>query len=255
LLSIKPEGDKAEIAVIRKVLRKAETGGRTIKVIAINGSPRKKWNTATLLEKALEGAVSEGAETELIHLYDLNFKGCTSCFACKLKGGKSYGKCAMNDELTPVLEKLKDADAVILGSPIYLGNSTGEMRSFMERYIFPYLVYSANPRSLYPKNIPVGYIYTMGMREENFDIFGLRKIIGLNEMVATRIFGYSESLYSTDTYQFEDYSKYVADNVDPEEKAKRRAEVFPLDCERAYEMGVRFVKRQKVVEAQKEKCM
>ena len=51
-----------------------------MKVIAINGSPRKKWNTATLLEKALEGAETEGAETEIIHLYDLNFKGCKSCF-------------------------------------------------------------------------------------------------------------------------------------------------------------------------------
>ncbi|XWX63056.1 flavodoxin family protein [Desulfitobacterium sp. AusDCA] len=48
-----------------------------MKVIAINGSPRKNKNTATLLNKALEGA-----ETELIHLYDLNYKGCVSCFAC-----------------------------------------------------------------------------------------------------------------------------------------------------------------------------
>lgn len=148
-----------------------------MKVIAINGSPRKKWNTATLLEKALEGANSEGAEVELIHLYDLNFKGCTSCFSCKLKGGKSYGKCAMKDELTPVLEKLKDADAVILGSPIYLGNSTGEMRSFMERYVFPYLTYSNSLPSLYPKNTPVGFIYTMGVKEEYLDMFGLRKTI------------------------------------------------------------------------------
>ena len=216
-----------------------------MKVIAINGSPRKKWNTATLLVKALEGAASEGADTELIHLYDLNFKGCTSCFACKLKDGKSYGKCAMNDELTPVLAKLKDADAVILGSPIYLGNSTGEMRSFLERYIFPYLVYSANPMSLYPKNIPVGYIYTMNIKEEYFDVFGLHKVIELNQGVATRIFGYSESLYSTDTYQFDDYSNYVSDRYDPAEKAKRRAEVFPLDCEKTFEMGKKFVKRQK----------
>ena len=222
-----------------------------MKVIAINGSPRKKWNTATMLEKALEGAASEGAETEIIHLYDFNFKGCTSCFACKLKDGKSYGKCAMKDELTHVLEKLKDADAVILGSPIYLGNSTGEMRSFMERYIFPYLVYSENPRSLYPKNIPVGYIYTMGINEERLDSFGISKLIELNEMLATRIFGYSESLCSTDTYQFDDYSKYVATMFDPEEKAKRREEVFPLDCEKAFEMGKRFVRRQKVVEVQK----
>lgn len=222
-----------------------------MKVIAINGSPRKKWNTATLLEKALEGANSEGAEVELIHLYDFNFKGCTSCFSCKLKGGKSYGKCAMKDELTPVLEKLKYVDAVILGSPIYLGNSTGEMRSFMERYVFPYLTYSNNLPSLYPKNTPVGFIYTMGVKEEYFDMLGLRKTIELNENFTKRIFGYSESLYSTDTYQFDDYSKYVADRFDPEEKAKRRKEVFPHDCEKAFEMGVRFVKRQRALEAQK----
>ena len=223
-----------------------------MKVIAINGSPRKKWNTATLLEKALEGAVSEGAETELIHLYDLNFKGCTSCFACKLKNGKSYGKCAMEDELTPVLAKLKDVDAVFLGSPIYLGNSTGEMRSFMERYVFPYLVYSSEIPSLYPKNIPVGFIYTMGIKEEYFDLFGLNKTIELNENFSARIFGYSESMYSTDTYQFDDYSKYVADRFDPVEKAKWRKEVFPQDCQKAFEMGARFVKRQKDMEAKKE---
>ncbi|HIH75272.1 MAG TPA: flavodoxin family protein [Methanosarcina sp.] len=221
-----------------------------MKVIAINGSPRKRWNTATLLEKALEGAASEGAETEMIHLYDLNFKGCISCFACKLKGGKSYGKCAMKDDLTPLLEKLEEADAVILGSPIYLGNSTGQMRSFMERYVFPYLVYSNDIPTLYPKNISVGFIYTMGIKEDYFDMFGLGKTIELNENFAKRIFGYTESLCSTDTYQFDDYSKYVADRFDPEEKAKRRKEVFPQDCEKAFEMGVRFVKRQKDFETQ-----
>ena len=54
-----------------------------MKVIAVNGSPRKTWNTATLLEHALAGAAGSGAETELVHLYDLEFKGCISCFACK----------------------------------------------------------------------------------------------------------------------------------------------------------------------------
>jgi multimeric flavodoxin WrbA len=77
-----------------------------MKVIAFNGSPRKKWNTATLLEKALEGAASQGAETELIHLYDLNFRGCKSCFACKTKGGASYGRCAEKDDLAPILKGL-----------------------------------------------------------------------------------------------------------------------------------------------------
>jgi len=90
----------------------------------------------------------------------------------------------------------------------------------------------------------------MGIKEDYFDMFGLGKTIELNENFAKRIFGYTESLCSTDTYQFDDYSKYVADRFDPEEKAKRRKEVFPQDCEKAFEMGVRFVKRQKDFETQ-----
>ena len=62
-----------------------------MKLLAINGSPRKRWNTATLLEKALEGAASRGAETELVHLYDIDFKGCVSCFACKTLVGRATG--------------------------------------------------------------------------------------------------------------------------------------------------------------------
>lgn len=85
-----------------------------MKVIAFSGSPRKKWNTATLLEKALEGASSQGAETELIQLYDLNYKGCISCFACRTIGGKSYARCAVKDDLTPFLNTVLDAQALIL---------------------------------------------------------------------------------------------------------------------------------------------
>ncbi len=129
-----------------------------MKIIAFNGSPRKKWNTATLLRKALEGAASQGAKTELVHLYGLDFKGCISCFACKTKGGKSYGKCAVKDDLTPVFRKIEKADAIILGSPIYFGNISGEMRSFMERLLFPYLTYTKPPQSLFPNRIKTWFI-------------------------------------------------------------------------------------------------
>ena len=127
-----------------------------MKVMAFNGSPRKKWNTATLLEKAIEGAASKGAKTELIHLYDLNFKGCISCFACKTKGGKSYGRCAVKDDLTPVFKKIEKADAIIFGSPIYFGTVSGEMKSFLERLMFPYSEYTDPPHSLFPKKILSG---------------------------------------------------------------------------------------------------
>lgn len=63
-----------------------EIGKNMNKAIALNGSPRKNGNTATLLQKALAGAAEAGAETELIHLIDLDYKGCSSCFACKRKG-------------------------------------------------------------------------------------------------------------------------------------------------------------------------
>lgn len=209
-------------------------------VIAINGSPRKNGNTATLLKKALEGASSKGASIELIHLYDLNFKGCVSCFACKLKGGKSYGKCTYKDDLTPVLEKIESADAVILGSPIYFGNVTGEMRSFMERVLFQYLVYDENYSLLNEKKKSIGLIYTMNVPESRINEMEYNRIFSQYEKTYERFFGASESLFVTDTYQFSDYSKYVATAFDESAKAKRREEVFPKDCEKAFDMGVRF---------------
>jgi len=211
-----------------------------MKVMAFNGSPRKKWNTATLLEKALEGAASQGAETELIHLYGLNFKGCISCFACKTRGGKSYGRCAVEDDLIPVFRDIEKADAIILGSPIYFGTVSGEMKSFMERLLFPYSTYTDPPQSLLPRKIKTGFIYTMNVPEELMKELGYIQHFKRHEMTLQRICGASEYMCSFDTYQFDDYSKVVADRFDPEKKALRRKEVFPEDCEKAFEMGVRF---------------
>ena len=214
-----------------------------MEVIAFNGSPRKKWNTATLLKKALEGAESQGAETKLIHLYDLNYKGCKSCFSCKTIGGKSYGTCAVKDDLTTILKKILEVDAIILGSPIYLGTATGEMRSFMERLIFPYLVYDTQRSTLFPRRIPVCFIYTMNVPEKYIKEIGYHHHFKITENLTKRVIGETESIYVTDTYQFDDYSKYVSTAFNPEEKLKRRREFFPKDCEKAFEMGVKISKK------------
>ena len=212
-----------------------------MKTIAINGSPRKQWNTAMLLNKALEGAASKGAEIELIHLYDLHYTGCTSCFSCKLKGGKSYGKCAAKDELTPVLERIAASDALILGSPIYFGQVTGMMRSFLERLLFQYIVYDADRSVLFSKRIPTGFVYTMNAPEERLRGSMEQQLQG-TQRTLERVFGSCEALYSTDTYQFDDYSKYESSSFNEQEKAKRRREIFPLDCQKAFDMGANFVK-------------
>lgn len=215
-----------------------------MKVMAFNGSPRKKWNTATLLEKALEGAADQGAETDLIHLYDLRFKGCISCFECKTIGGKSYGRCAVKDGLTPILQRVEEADAIILGSPIYFGTVSGEMHSFMERLLFPFFTYTEPPQSLFPKRIPTGFIYTMNVTEEVMKEWGYSQHFDKNQKFLEVVFGSSESLCSFDTYQFKDYTKVLATRFDAAHKAKRRQEVFPQDCQRAFEMGARLVRKQ-----------
>lgn len=215
-----------------------------MKVMAFNGSPRKKWNTASLLKKAVEGAASKGADTRLVHLYDLRFRGCISCFACKTRNGKSYGTCAVKDDLTPIYAEIKKADAIILGSPIYFGDVSGETRSFLERLLFPYLVYDAPPQTLFPKKIKTAWIYTMNLPEEIARQMGYDQLFSRNELVMRMVFGHSESIMSYDTYQFEDYSKVVANRFDVKKKEKQRREVFPKDCQKAYDLGATLAKKQ-----------
>jgi len=131
-----------------------------MKVLAVNGSPRKNWNTAMLLDSALDGAKSAGAAGRRVDLYELDYKGCTSCFGCKLLGGPSFGRCAMRDDLTEILEEAIDSDILLLGSPIYFNDVTGEMRSFLERLYFPDITYNKSREQLYPKKRQVGWFFT-----------------------------------------------------------------------------------------------
>lgn len=212
-----------------------------MKAIAINGSPRKKWNTATLLENALAGAKESGADTELVHLYDLTYSGCISCFACKKIGGKSYGRCAVKDDLKPLLGSIAKADVLILGSPIYFSAETGEMRSLLERLLFPYLTYTPEYTTIFPGKLTTAFIYTMNIKEEQFAAYGYDQVFAMTKGAMMRVFGNCETLLSTDTCQFDDYSKYLATAWDPVAKAKRRQDVFPRDCQRARELGARLV--------------
>ena len=211
-----------------------------MKAIAINGSPRKKWNTATLLENALSGCRANGAETEVVHLYGHTYQGCTSCFACKTIGGKSYGRCSMQDELSPILDRASQADILVLGSPFYFHAETGEMRSFMERLLFPYLSYTPDHVSIFPRKIPTALVYTQNVTEEDMPAFYQDTSVAASRAIMTRIFGSCEVLLCSDTYQFDDYSKYLSTAWDPVAKARRRKDVFPQDCERAYELGARL---------------
>ena len=207
------------------------------KLIAINGSPRKNWNTAELLKHAMQGAQDAGAEAELVNLYALNFKGCTSCFACKLKS-RPHGSCAMKDDLSPVLERVKEADAVIFGSPIYFMNLSAGMIAFIERLFFSNYIYSDEIPTVFPKKLPSAFIYTMNMTEKHFEQFGMKERLGMYELFTRRILGVTPKiLRAYDTVQFKDYSRYESSIFDAEHKLAYREEHFAEDCAAAYEIG------------------
>jgi multimeric flavodoxin WrbA len=210
------------------------------KVIGINGGPRKNWNTAAMLRRALDGAESVGAETEMVHLYDLDFKGCRSCFACKRITNYADAKCAARDELSPVLDRVMSSDVVIMGSPIYLSDVTGEMRSFWERLIFMNLAYDTAAMSVCPRRISCGIVYTMNISGEMLAAWGYSALFESHVRFLSVLGGPAEYVTSCDTYQFDDYSRYYAPMFDVEHKKRMRDSMFPIDCDRAYRMGARL---------------
>ena len=217
----------------------------TKKVIILNGSPRKNFNTAKLLKEAQKGSEAADAKVEYIDLVDLNYKGCISCFACKRKGSKTNGLCAYNDDLRPIIEKILKADAFIIGSPIYFSYPTGMFRNLIERLLFAGATYLKDESTGFMKRvltrtIPVGIIYTMNVSEEGAKQFNYPEIIGPNEFYLNYIFGHAESLWSYDTYQFSDYTKYDCDMFDERHKTEVRENQFPIDMQKAFDLGKRL---------------
>lgn len=211
------------------------------KLIAINGSPRKNWNTAQLLQKAIQGAESVGAETEIINLYSLNFKGCTSCFACKIKN-REHGICAMKDDLSPILEKVKTADAIIFGTPIYYMNFSSGMVAFIERFFFSNTIYSLEIPTVLKKKIPSAYFLTMNMTEERFKQFKLDDRLKTYEMFTEMVLQVKPKiLCAYNTVQFKDYSRYESSIFNAEEKFAYKEKVFEGLCNQAFEIGKNLV--------------
>lgn len=204
-----------------------------MKVIGFNGSPRKNWNSAIMLENALKGAASAGAETELIHLIDLNATGCRSCFACKRLGGKSFGRCAAKDDLTDILARALEADAIFISAPVYFGDVPGMVRNLFERLWFPGLMYRRDGACAYDKKVKVGLIYTMNCPDEHF----YDTLTGSHKATFQRFFGETEVLCATETLQFDNYDLYVGDMFDVPRRKEKREKVFPLDCEKAFRLG------------------
>lgn len=102
-----------------------------MKVVAINGSPRKDGNTSVLIKHVFAVLEDEGIETELIELRGKKIRGCVACLKCF---ANKDGKCAVdNDFLNECVAKMADAEGIILGSPTYFSDVTAEMKALIDR--------------------------------------------------------------------------------------------------------------------------
>lgn len=207
-----------------------------MKIVIINSSPRRKGNTSKLCDAFRNGVMATANNTEIttIFLNELDFKGCQSCFACKLRGSKQYGRCSINDALTPILEAVSAADCIVVASPIYLMDVNSSAKAFLERLCFSLGSYEVGYRSLATKKADVVTIYTMNTKKEFAPVKAMENV----DMFLGHIFSPPYRLCSYDTYQFPDYSKYVVDVFNEAEKANQRESEFPKDLQKAYTLGV-----------------
>ena len=206
------------------------------KIIIIDGGPRKNFNTASMLQKFAEGAssVSKEMEVKTVHLYDLDYKGCMSCMVCKIKG-KVSNVCKYKDALTPILEEIAQADGLAMGSPIYFGDVTGQMRTFLERLAFPWLSY--NDYSLTaPKKMPVVLMETMNGLPEMNNSQGY----GSMEYCITNALGQPEHVNAYNTYQVKNYDRFELAGFSEEAKRLYRDEYWNKDLQKAFDAGKRM---------------
>ena len=203
------------------------------KIMIIDGGPRRNMNTAQMLQKIAEGisSVDKDIEVKTVRLYDLDYKGCFSCMACKVSG-RASNVCRFKDPLTPVLEEIAQADGLVLGSPIYFGEVTGQMRTFLERLAFPWLSY--NDYSLTaPKRMNVVLVETMNGLPQRNNSNGY----GTMEHCISAALGEPERLVAYNTYQVKDYDRYELAGFSQEAKRQWRDAHWEEDLQKAFLTG------------------
>ena len=210
-----------------------------MKTIILNGSPRKNWNTAMMLKEAKRGAESVGAETEYIDLFDLSYTGCRSCLACKRKDAERC-KCFWKDDLSPLIDRIFAADALIIGSPIYLGDITSQVHGLIERLHFCALSYDDHS-NYFTGKVDTGIILTMNAPKAFYSLAYRKKAKEIADSFKG-LNGSVEVYACCDTLQVTDYSKYCMAGFNELHKKEMREKQFPQDLEKAFEIGTRLGK-------------
>ncbi|MCX5757753.1 MAG: flavodoxin family protein, partial [Candidatus Hydrogenedentes bacterium] len=161
-----------------------------MKIVAVLGSPRLNGNSAFIAGRFLEAAKDRGAETQSFALNALTYRGCQACMSSK----KTSEVCVLKDDLSEVLEAVREAGVIVLASPVYYGDVTGQMKLFIDRtYCYLTPDYHTNPqRSRLVPGKTVVFVQTQGLADVTVfaDVFPryreVMKFIGINEAFLLR---------------------------------------------------------------------
>lgn len=206
-----------------------------MKIVAVNGGPRRGKNTDQMLDAFIQGVhdAAPEAEVQVIRLYDYVFTGCKSCFACQMKKNRDDLQCWLKDDMTQLLKDTYHADGIVFASPIYYCNVSAQLRAFWERLMYP------GPSS---RTVQTALILTGNVDEEHFRQF-MGVPFDINSMYLKSCFhAEPQTVLAGDTFQYNDKEIYSdAFRTPAERKLERSKTQFPLDLEKARQSGVQMV--------------
>lgn len=172
-----------------------------MKIVTLIGSPRTSGITTTIANRLTTTAASLRAETKTFELNRLTYRGCQGCYACKT----TLDHCVLDDDLAAVLQAAAEADVLLLATPVYSGDVTGQMKCFIDRtfsWLKPDYVGNPQPSRLTPGKTLV-VVMSQGNPDENLfaDIFprytGFFKWLGFTESRLVRACGFGPATVDT----------------------------------------------------------
>ena len=195
-----------------------------MKTIVINADPKIKESVGQLMKSAAKGAESVGSEVEYFDLYKLDMRGCMNCSICKIKNKESF-KCYWRDELSPIIEKILNADTLLIGSQIFFNEPTSHYRALVERLIYSIVSYDRN--YYYKGKVNVGIFYSVLSPKEHYEK-SIKPCLKSTEELFKMLNG--------EVKIFESY-KGLKSQIKTEHEIKEKEKEFQIDLKRAYELG------------------
>lgn len=195
-----------------------------MKTIVINAGPKRKDVNAQLAKSSAEGAKSAGSDVEYVDLYKLDLHGCMSCLICNRSDDEC--KCYWRDETSPLIERILDADSLIIGVPVFFSEPTSHYRALMERLIFCMVSYRIGNK--FRGKVDVGLFYTVNYPLDVFEK-SIRPHFKQSESLLEMLNG------NVEIHTYQNVSKRDEGN---DEKLMQ----FHEDLKKTFEMGARLAR-------------